>query len=169
MSDLPFATPSEARKVWEGMDRPSSRRVARKVSQSGRPVSHETVNRWRRQGWRSVEDEPQHPLEIARDHLDDAVPLLTGDPMTTARVVVEQSTERDKLDKLTDGELLREAARSLAIAVIVVARAFLRQPEAVVNKPGELAMLFRSLAECAQAATAVLAKALNADAASPSS
>jgi hypothetical protein len=91
------------------------------------------------------------------------VPLLTGDPMTTATVVVEQSTERDKLDKLTDGKLLREAARSLAIAVIVVARAFLRQPEAVVNKPGELAMLFRSLAECAQTTTAVLAKALNAE------
>ena len=89
--------------------------------------------------------------------------------MTTATVVVEQSAERDKLDKLTDGELLREAARSLAIAVIVVARAFLRQPEAVVNKPGELAMLFQSLAECVQTTTAVLAKALKADVASPSS
>ena len=44
------------------------------------------------------------------------------------------------------------------IAVIVVARAFLRQPQALVNKPGQLAMLFRSHAACAQAATAALAK-----------
>src|SRR5260370_10206493 len=33
------------------------------------------------------------------------------------------------------------------IAVIVVARAFLRQPQALVNKPGQLAMLFRSHAD----------------------
>src|SRR3984893_13097541 len=63
----------------------------------------------------------------------------------------------------SDGQLRDRPAR------VMVARAFLRQPEAVVNKPGELAMLFRSLAECAQTITAVLAKALNADAASPSS
>jgi GT2 family glycosyltransferase len=50
-------------------------------------VSHETVNRWRRQGWRSAKDEPRHPLEAARDHLDDAVPLLTGNSMNTAASV----------------------------------------------------------------------------------
>src|SRR5260370_26454054 len=45
------------------------------------------------------------------------------------------------------------------IAVIVVARAFLRQPQALVNKPGQLVMLFRSHAACAQAATAALTAA----------
>ena len=30
-----------------------------------------TVARWRSQGWRSLQQEPQHPLEAARDHLDD--------------------------------------------------------------------------------------------------
>jgi hypothetical protein len=38
-----------------------------------------------------------------------------------------------------------ETGRASAIAVLVVGRAFLRQPEAIVNKPGELAFLFRSL------------------------
>jgi hypothetical protein len=61
------------------MTHPSSRRIARKISQEGRSVSHETINRWRRQGWRALDREPRHPLEIARDHLDDAVPLLTGE------------------------------------------------------------------------------------------
>ena len=169
MPQLKTCTPALAKEVWQATPNASTRRVATKLRQSGARVSHMTVARWRSQGWRPLNGEPQHPLEAAREQLDDAAPLLTGNPLTTAKVLVEQSTERDKLDKLTDGELLREAARSLAIAVIVVARAFLRQPEAVVNKPGELAMLFRSLAECAQTITAVLAKALNTDAASPSS
>jgi signal transduction histidine kinase len=34
--------------------------------------------------------EPQHPLEAAREQLDDAAPLLTGNPLTTAKVLVEQ-------------------------------------------------------------------------------
>jgi hypothetical protein len=37
-----------------------------------------------------LHQEPQHPLELARDHLDDAVPLLTpGNPLTTAESLVE--------------------------------------------------------------------------------
>jgi hypothetical protein len=107
MAQLKTYTPALAKEVWESMPNPSTRRVARKLRQSGAGVSHMTVARWRSRNWRPLEQKPRHPLEIARDHLDDAVPLLTSDPMTTARVVVEQSTERDKLDKLTDGAFRR--------------------------------------------------------------
>src|ERR1700730_12386295 len=48
-----------------------------------------TVARWRSQGWRPLNGEPQHPLEAAREQLDDAAPLLTGNPLTTAKVLVE--------------------------------------------------------------------------------
>jgi hypothetical protein len=97
MSELPCTTPSEARRVWEAMGRTSTRRVARQLTQSGRRVSRETINRWRRQGWRALDGEPRHPLDIAREHLDDAVPLLTGNPLTTARTVVLESIDQDTL------------------------------------------------------------------------
>src|SRR5260221_14564199 len=101
------------------MARPSTRRVAKKLRQAGAPVSHQTVARWRRRGWRPLERE-QHPLEAAREQLDDAVPLLTGDPMTVADDLVRASAERPELEKLPDAELLRRAARALAVDVTVV-------------------------------------------------
>ena len=53
-----------------------------------------TVARWRTQNWRSLQHEPRHPLEIARDRLDDAVPVLTGDPISTAASMVQGSADR---------------------------------------------------------------------------
>jgi hypothetical protein len=76
-----------------------------------------------------------------------------------ARTLVEQSPEREHLQGLTDGELLREAARALAIAVIVVARALMHRPETILDKTGELGVLFRSLAACAVALPAAFAQA----------
>ena len=81
---LPFG-PAVAKRLWETMRIPSTRRVARKLRQAGTSVSHMTVARWRNRGWRPLERE-QHPLEVAREQLDDAVPLLTVDAMTTAKV-----------------------------------------------------------------------------------
>ena len=77
MSDLPAPNPALARKVWDSMARPSTRRVARKMRQAGAPISHMTVARWRSRGWRPLERE-QHPLDVAREQLDDAVPWGTG-------------------------------------------------------------------------------------------
>jgi hypothetical protein len=158
MSELPFTSPSQARRVWDSMAHRSSRRVARKMSQSGRPVSHETINRWRNQRWRSLEREPQHNLEVARELLDDAVPLLTGDPLTTTKSLIEESAERETLEQLTDGELLRRAAREVTVAVILVAKSMMRHAAIVATKPVEFGILVRALTECVLAATAVLAR-----------
>jgi hypothetical protein len=157
MGDLPAPNPAQARKVWEGMARPSTRRVAKKLRQSGASISHETVARWRRRGWRPLERE-QHPLDAGREQLDDAVPLLTGDPITVAEDLAKASSERAEIERLPDGELLQRAARALAVDVTVVCEAFLHQPEAVVYKPAELAVLFRALTACAQAASAAFAQ-----------
>jgi hypothetical protein len=61
-----------------------------------------TLARWRRRGWRPLERK-QHPLEAARAQLDDAVPLLTKDAMTTAGTFVQESATREQLEKLPDG------------------------------------------------------------------
>jgi hypothetical protein len=140
MGDLPAPNPALAKKVWDNMVRPSTRRVATKLRQSGVMISHQTVARWRNRGWRPLERE-QHPLEVARAQLDDAVPLLTGDPMTVVEDLVKASGERAELENLPDGELLHRVARELAVDVIVVCDAFLRQPEAIIYKPGVLAVL----------------------------
>jgi hypothetical protein len=162
MTHLSSVNPAQARKVWETMPDASSRRVATKLRQAGARISHMTVARWRKQGWRPLQHDQQHPLEAARSLLDDAVPILTGDAMTTSRVLVEQSPEREHLQDLTDVELLREAARELAISVIVVARALMHRPETILDKTEELGVLFRSLAACAVALPAALAQAKGA-------
>jgi hypothetical protein len=125
MVELPFSSPSQARRVWKGMSHPSCRRVARKISQAGRSVSHETINRWRRQGWCPLDGEPRHPLEIARDHLDDATPVLGGDPMTTSTSFVQQSGKRESLEELMDDALLHQSAREVLIAVAIIATAMI--------------------------------------------
>ena len=152
MADLLLATPALAQKVWRSMASPSTRRVARKLSQSGLPISHETVNRWRRDGWRVVE-RPQHPLDAARASLDDAVPVLTGDPTTTIEDLLRNSPDREQLEELSDAELLRKAAREVLIAVCLAARALMLKPTLVLTKPAEVGVLMRALAECYRAAT----------------
>jgi hypothetical protein len=79
MSFLKPVTPAEAKAVWSTIRNPSARGVANALSQAGRPVHFATVARWRAQGWRYVEHGP-HPVEAAREALDIAARVLTGDP-----------------------------------------------------------------------------------------
>jgi hypothetical protein len=60
---------------------------AQKIRQAGRTLSHETVRRWRANGWRPLVRE-EHPIDAARAALDDAIPVLTRDPLTTAESFV---------------------------------------------------------------------------------
>src|SRR5436190_2737379 len=65
MANLPLTDPTLAKQVWESMPNASTRRVARKLRQAGASISHMTVARWRNQGWRPLDGEQQHPLEVA--------------------------------------------------------------------------------------------------------
>jgi hypothetical protein len=47
MSPPAPVTPAEAKAVWDRMDQPSTRLVARALTQSGRPVHFSTVARWK--------------------------------------------------------------------------------------------------------------------------
>jgi hypothetical protein len=78
------------------------------------------VARWQRRGWES-KVAPAYPVALAEELLDDAVPLLTGDPKTTAQQYVQGSAEELKaLQELTDRELLVKAARNLLIVCILI-------------------------------------------------
>ena len=120
------------------MPHPSVRGVARRLRQAGLPVSYQTVHRWKRNRWRPIE-RTEHPIESARRRLDDATPLLTGDPRTTAEGLAKASVDRAaEIEKFPDGELLRRAARALAADVTAVSEAFMRQPEIIIQRPAEL-------------------------------
>ena len=140
------------------MDNPSTRRVAQKLRQAGRAVSHETIRRWRANGWRPL-DRELHPLDVARAGLDDSTPVLTSDPLTTAMSLLAASTDAGALEELSDAELVRRSSRELAIATIVVAQAVMLQPDIAASRPTEVSLLARSLAKCAQAVGAGFAQA----------
>jgi len=67
-------------------------------------------------------------------------------PSLTKPALVQKSAERAKLEKLPDRELLRRAARALAVDVTLVGEAVLRQPQIFTDRSGEVAVLVRALA-----------------------
>jgi hypothetical protein len=75
----PPVTPLEAKRVWDEQRRPSSRSVAKALTQAGRPVHFTTVARWKRREWQ-VQARLDHPLAAAMRKVDLFVPLLTRDP-----------------------------------------------------------------------------------------
>jgi hypothetical protein len=116
MIGLKPVTPEEAQKVWSSIRRPSARRVARALTQAGRPVHFATVARWKNQNWRAV-PERLDPLQAAQDELDVAAPVLTGDPATNTEAMVEGSEAAKKLEDLTDEQLVSKAVRGSLIGL----------------------------------------------------
>ena len=81
--------------------------------------------------------------------------------MTTTKDFVQENAEREALEQLSDGELLRKAAREALIAVCLAARALMLRPNLVLTKPAEAGVLIRALAECYRAATVAFGQARN--------
>jgi hypothetical protein len=111
MSLLKPVTPE---RVWVNIPNPSARRVGKALTQSGRRVHHSTVARWRAQDWRPVAHS-LHPLDAARQALDMAASVLTGDPVAGLKVLSDEDGAQQKLEGLSDRELLREASREMLI------------------------------------------------------
>ena len=55
-----------------------------------------------------------------------------------------------------DDALLHQSAREVLITVAIIATAMMVKPTLAVTRPAETGILVRALAECLQAATAVL-------------
>ncbi len=96
----------------------------------------------------------EHPIEAAREALDIAARLLTGDPRGGVELLEMYATGNERFEGLTDQELLRRATRELLIALIVVAEVFrLHAHMLVPNKTRETATLLRALGKAMSAAT----------------
>src|SRR5258708_35276299 len=105
MSLLRPVTPEEAKRIWVSIPNPSARRVAKALTQSGRRVHHSTISRWRAQDWRPVADS-LHPLEAARQRLDMAAGVLTGDPVAGLGVLGKPDGSQKELKSLSHRSFL---------------------------------------------------------------
>ena len=145
MSLLKPVTPEEAKRVWVAIPNPSARRVAKALTQSGRRVHHSTIARWRAQDWRPVANS-LHPLEAARQALDMAAGVLTGDPVAGLKVLRYEDGSQQELEGLSDRELLRKASREMLIAIRLVSEVLPSQlPLLVQTKAMETATLLNAL------------------------
>jgi hypothetical protein len=90
--------------------------------------------------------------------LDDAVPLLTGDPTKSAEIFLELEIKRRvKLEQMADKELLTQAARELAITTILISQALCRRVDSLVlSNLKEVAILLKAIASSVTALTMAL-------------
>jgi hypothetical protein len=120
LSELPApVNAQDAKREWDRQRRPSSRSVARVLTQAGRPVHFTTIARWKRQGWCS-RTPSEHPLTAAMTMLDLAVPLLTGDP--TSKAVDLLGTMEDKDETTMVDKHMPHFIRERYIATFVMTK-----------------------------------------------
>jgi hypothetical protein len=145
MSLLKPVTPEEAKSVWVSIPNPSARRVAKALTQSGRRVHHSTIARWRAQDWRSVAHS-LHPLEAARQALDMAAGVLTGDPVAGMNALSGGDGGQQELEGLTDRELLRKASRDMLVAISLASNTLgSRLPDLLATNTMETAILLKAI------------------------
>jgi hypothetical protein len=126
------------------------------MSQAGRRVHFATIARWRSQGWRPVASGP-HPIQTAREALEVAARLLTGDPATGTDAFVRQSNAGEQFESLSDTELLRRSTRELLIVQIALCKVVGSRGVFLVHeKPAETGVLLRALANATRAASLAL-------------
>ena len=159
MRSLKPVTPAEAMAVWSSIPNPSARRVARALSQAGRRIHHSTIARWCVRGWGPVAS-GEHPIEAAREALDIAARLLTGDP-GGGTAILEKRPQREQLDGLSDSEVLRRSARELCIATILACDEFQESASTLVpENPAEAAQLLKAICGALPAAVAAFGEVL---------
>jgi hypothetical protein len=99
-------------------------------------------------------------METARQALEVAAPLLTGDAAAGVEVLLERRDHREELDGLSDHELLRRAAREALIAVCLLCMELEGQAAALVaTKTSETGTLLAAIAAALKAATDGFARA----------
>jgi hypothetical protein len=139
--------------VWVSIPNPSARRVAKALTQSGRRVHHSTIARWHAKGWRPVAHS-LHPLEAARQAIDIAASVLTGDPPSGVEALVKQDGSQHDLEALCDRELLRKASRETLVVINLVCNVMRAQlPLLALTKQIETATLMNAIVAACRAAT----------------
>ena len=134
--------------MWDEQRRPSSRSVAKALTQAGRPVHFTTVARWKKREWQVV-PRLERPLAAAMRKVDLFVPLLTGDPTTKAVDIVGHIVGARAANRrsMTPDQVIRESC----ITLIILLR--LLQLKLLALKPLEIAEFGRTASQACLAAT----------------
>ncbi len=120
-----------------------------------------TVARWRRTGWQPIEPARRHPLALARAGLESVAPVVTGIPTTSIKDLINEYPNRESLEKLTDAELLRLAAREVAMAVVIISRTIQARATSLAStNTGGLADLLKSVGTALEAVGSAFLQAL---------
>lgn len=155
MLDRRAATPADAKAVWESFEkvdaRPTARAVALAMNQTGQflPVGKSSVDRWHRKGWKANPAPKSHPTIEAKDKVEAAVSVLTGDATTRVDDVKEAEPAQDlviTLRELPDGKLMSLAQRESYITAIVLMREVQARANMVSSMPREIGTLQQALA-----------------------
>jgi hypothetical protein len=152
-AQLPLpVTPIEAKHVWDEQRRPSSRSVAKALTQAGRPVHSTTIARWKKREWQ-VEARLEHPLAAAMRKVDLFVPLLTRDPTTKAADIVRDILGARAVNRqsMTEDQGLPPIIRESCITMIILVG--LLQLKLIALKPLEIAEFGKTVSQANLAAT----------------
>lgn len=107
-----IATIEDAKKVWELIDRPTHRKVAKVLCASGKYVSESSIYRWHSAGWKHAEKDmpaPGEPPEAAKLEA-----VLTGENLDKLKELFPEAPV-DTLESKSDLEVLRTINRRGAI------------------------------------------------------
>ena len=95
-----------------------------------------------------------HPVEAAREALDVAARLFSGEPAIGGEVFARQAEGGEKLGDLSERELLRRSTRDLLVLQILLGQAACRCGVFLVReKAAETAVLLRALSAATRAAS----------------
>lgn len=170
------ATPEQAKKIWDSMERPNAQAVSEILRQAGVKISHVTILKWQASGWQIKTSQGVYMASLgkAKDKLDRAVPLVTGDASVR---IAELSAFLDKLNKdskelsefekalesigreivaLDDDKLLVESHRSLLQLSVLGSRMMLIHTENFKNHPDKVGVMAKALAYCVDVVTTSL-------------
>ena len=87
--------------------------------------------------------------------------MVTGNPQTCIDDLIRDHPERENFEKLTDAELLRMAAREVAMAVVIIARTIQARAVSLVStNAGGVADLLKSVATALDAVGSAFLQAL---------
>jgi hypothetical protein len=95
-----------------------------------------------------------HPLEAARQAIDVAAGVLTGNPAAGVGVLIREDGSRENLETLSDHELLRKASRETLVVINLVCHILRAQlPSLASTKQMETATLMNAIVAACRAAT----------------
>jgi hypothetical protein len=140
------ATIEEARAVWEGMPKPSIRKVAKALEEQGLEIAPRTVAKWKASDWKGHTPKGQVAATAALEQLAPDMPgpnpgmAETTTAVEPAQIVGSLVAFNDMAIAHVTENVLRRASAALAVCADAIMKA---PPEVIVAAAGDLSSLLK--------------------------